>query len=320
MTRLAGLVVIVAATCAAATAAEPLDRYASAPAAELDFERRRSAETSARTTSRDRRYRAPSEPVRDNGFLIEEAFNQERTDIQHITNLVFQWDRYAGTPSRKWLYAYTIDIPLGSQKHEFSAMFTMAGGRESRPAGRIHDAGFGDTLLNYRYQLLADANAFWCTPRVSVILPTGDPAYRLGVGELGYEFALPVSRYGERWDVHWNVAYTYFPQLPSVVLPNLIDLENNLEGWTFGTALLYKGWGDVQPFVELMAYANTGYGDPGTAIDFNQVIINPGARFALTRTDDFEWVVGASVPIGLTPITPDVGVFFYMSLEHAFRD
>ncbi|MCE9603327.1 MAG: hypothetical protein K8U03_00315 [Planctomycetia bacterium] len=299
-----------------------------APAAELpaDFARTYEVQTQARSpydmgAVSHPHTKAGSEHVRDNGFLIEEAFNQEANEIQHIANWVYQWDRYAGVSSREWIYAYTMDVPLGSQDHEFSITVPLVGGREKVPgAADLREAGVADTLLSYRYQLLSSDDFLWCAPRASLIVPTGDSDYRLGVGEVGYEFFLPVSRYGKNFDFHFNLGYTYFPQMPNVVLPGLIDLESYLDGWTIGGTVLWKPRYDLHYFVEAVLNRNTGYNDFGRQFDLHQALINPGVRYAPFRSESFEWVVGVSVPIGLTAITPDVGAFVYMSLEHVFRD
>jgi hypothetical protein len=41
-------------------------------------------------------------------------------------------------------------------------------------------------------------------------------------------------------------------------------------------------------------------------------------RYAVCQFDEVEWVLGVAVPVGLTRDTPDIGVFAYMSVEHAF--
>ena len=51
----------------------------------------------------------------------------------------------------------------------------------------------------------------------------------------------------------------------------------------------------------------------------NQLFLNPGGRYAVCQFEEVEWVLGVSTPIGLTADTPDIGVFAYMSVEHAFR-
>lgn len=60
--------------------------------------------------------------IRDNGFLVEEAFNQEPGEVQNIFNWVHQWDRTAVRKTRDFTFAYTMELPLGSQKHQFSFM------------------------------------------------------------------------------------------------------------------------------------------------------------------------------------------------------
>jgi hypothetical protein len=49
-----------------------------------------------------------------------------------------------------------------------------------------------------------------------------------------------------------------------------------------------------------------------------QVFVNPGLRWAVIQ-GPVEWVLGASVPIGLTRDAPDIGIFAYMSIEFGFR-
>ena len=49
------------------------------------------------------------------------------------------------------------------------------------------------------------------------------------------------------------------------------------------------------------------------------VLVNPGVRYAVCQYEDVEWVLGVSVPVGLTRDSPDIGVFAYMSVEHTFR-
>src|SRR5215211_5146772 len=50
--------------------------------------------------------------IQDNSFLIEEAYNQERDEVQHTVTLQRQ--------KRDWFFNFTQDWPLGSQSHQFS--------------------------------------------------------------------------------------------------------------------------------------------------------------------------------------------------------
>ena len=47
-------------------------------------------------------------------------------------------------------------------------------------------------------------------------------------------------------------------------------------------------------------------------------LLSPGARYAFNFPNDAQLVVGLAVPIGLTSDSPDYGLFFYCSFEHAF--
>ena len=55
-----------------------------------------------------------STPIKDNSFLIEEAYNQEEGVVQHISN----WMRDRAT--NDWIYTFTQEWPIGSQTHQFS--------------------------------------------------------------------------------------------------------------------------------------------------------------------------------------------------------
>src|SRR5262245_35729829 len=58
--------------------------------------------------------------IRDNAFLVEEAYNQEKGVVQHIFNWVNLWDRTNESRTRDFLATYTMELPLGSQTHQFS--------------------------------------------------------------------------------------------------------------------------------------------------------------------------------------------------------
>ena len=57
---------------------------------------------------------AQSPPIEDNSFLIEEAYNQEPHVVQHIGT----WLR--ALRSAPWIFTFTQEWPLWSQRHQFS--------------------------------------------------------------------------------------------------------------------------------------------------------------------------------------------------------
>ena len=86
------------------------------------------------------------EPIADNSFLIEEAYNQEAGVVQHI-----------GTFARPdgggaWDASFTQEWPLLGMRHQIS--YTVPVAYEEGPG-----AGLGDVGLNYRYQLVGVSGA-----------------------------------------------------------------------------------------------------------------------------------------------------------------
>jgi len=88
---------------------------------------------------------AVGQGIADNSFLIEEAYNQERGVVQHIS----AWQR--ALRSTAWAFTFTQEWPLVTQTHQLS--YTIPLQRTARPS----TTGLGDAALNYRYQLRAGA-------------------------------------------------------------------------------------------------------------------------------------------------------------------
>src|SRR4051794_39606166 len=80
--------------------------------------------------------------IEDNSFLMEEAYNQEYGVVQHIQSFT------RDVRNDAYVYSFTQEWPIDlDPKHQFS--YTLQG---TRVAG-LDGFGWGDTLLNYRYQL-----------------------------------------------------------------------------------------------------------------------------------------------------------------------
>jgi hypothetical protein len=213
-----------------------------------------------------------------------------------------------------------MELPLGSQKHQFSfttqflTAFEQPGGGPATQQGDV-----GDTFLNYRYQLLANDDFLWCAPRVSLIVPTGDERFGLGTGEVGYQFNLPISRYGERFDFHFNAGATITPHVSLPLPAGSPSPTHDLRGYNLGASAFWKPQTYLHFFVEGLSLWGEEIDDFGRRDGGAQVFVNPGVRYAICQFEDVEWVIGASVPVGLTEDSPDLGAFAYMSVEHVFR-
>ena len=77
-----------------------------------------------------------SEPIRDNSFLIEEAYNQEAGVVQHVS-------AFARSEGGAWLYSFTQEWPLGGIAHQLSYSLALV------DPGPGLGAGLGDVALNW---------------------------------------------------------------------------------------------------------------------------------------------------------------------------
>lgn len=266
------------------------------------------------------RKKAGPSHIRDNAFLVEEAFNQEPGVAQHIFNWINFWDRTPQARARDFAATYTMELPLGSQAHQFSFVTQFLTAFEKPHGGQAAQGGdIGDTFLNYRYQLLADDDFLWSAPRFTLILPTGDERFGFGTGQLGYQFNLPVSKYGEVFDFHFNAGFTYTPNVKVPLANGLRSPGQDLRGCNVGASAFWKPETYLHFFVEALALRVEEIDEAGSRGAITQVFLNPGVRYAVIQAEEVEWVLGVSVPVGLTRDTPDIGVFAYMSIEHGFR-
>lgn len=140
---------------------------------------------------------------------------------------------------------------------------------------------------------------------------------------MGYCFNLPVSRYGDNFDFHFNAGVTYTPAVSTILandsgIGEVLSPRHNLSGYNLGASAFWKPRVDLHFFVETLALWNDEIDEIGFKRNNTQVFVNPGVRFAIIQ-DPVEWVLGVSVPVGLTRDSPDIGVFAYMSIEHTFR-
>jgi hypothetical protein len=239
--------------------------------------------------------------IQDNSFLLEEAYNQEDGVIQHIQ--AFQL-----MEGSNWAYSFTQEWPMPTQKHQFS--YTIPYLRVDEPET---ETGFGDVLVNYRYQaVLQDQIAF--SPRISLITPTGDDEHGLGSDAWGLQGNLPLSvEIADRWVTHWNLGTTFIPNARG-----LDGSQADITGFNYGASFIYIVNDDLNLMLELVGNTNETVGDGGRIETESSFFINPGMRFAIDFDSGLQIVPGLSFPIGVGPSEGEFGVLFYLSLEHPF--
>jgi hypothetical protein len=256
------------------------------------------------------------EHISDNSFLIEEAYNQEAGVVQHIFTWVPTWDREDDL--REFTFQYVMELPIGGETHQFSFTPLVFEEFSAEPAGGPEEeGGWGDTLLNYRYQLSMDEEESWMpaiAPRFSVILPTGDEDRGLGTGEVGYQFNLPISKELEAFALHFNAGVTSTPDVSVGGSPG-----RDLTGYNLGGSVIWLATYDFNFLLECVTFWDEDLDDLGNRDRTTSVILNPGIRYALFTGEEVQWVGGVGCPVGLSDDAPDIGVFIYMSVEHNFR-
>jgi hypothetical protein len=233
---------------------------------------------------------APAWPaaIEDNSFLIEEAYNQSPRVVQHISNF-----QYFGGAAQSRDYSFTQEWPVGGETHQLSYTLPYSWTRGAR--------GWGDILLNYRYQLLTHDAWAAVAPRVSLILATGPGEG----GRPGVQIGLPASKRLNAWlVVHANAGATLLPARAG-------------HAYYVGASVVGLVHPKLNVLVELISTFTVLSVDGAPDEDRNETILNPGLRYAL-NLGSLQIVPGVAVPIRLAGEHRGAGVFAYLSFEHPF--
>lgn len=239
----------------------------------------------------------PAAGIKDNSFLIDEAYNQDVGELQHVLTLQRQ--------NRDWLLTFGQEWALGSQAHQLGYSVPYSWLRST--GRRTH--GFGDIEINYRYQAWfesAKMPAF--APGISLILPTGSRINGTGEGSLGYEILLPFSKIvSDRVTLHANAGMTSF-----------FDVAGHQPtSFKLGGSAIYAVRRDFNLMLETVGEWNESVNDMREIEREFTLTISPGFRAALNFSNDAQFVLGLAAPITLARDTkPDFGVFLYLSFEH----
>lgn len=245
--------------------------------------------------------------IQDNSFLIEEAYNQERGVVQHISTFSRMWN------SKDWSYTFTQEWPgWKNWRHQFS--YTVTG----MHAGSFHGsgAGLGDTILNYRYQAVGSGEsrvAF--SPRLSVLLPTGGVEQGRSTGGAGVQANLPVSVVVQRRLItHWNAGGTFVPRAQ-----NADHLKASTVGYNLGQSFIAVVHPRFHLMLETFASGFQSVGGRATTAWCRTLYTSPGVRWAFNMKNGLQIVPGVAMPVGIGPSAGERGLFLYLSLEHPFR-
>jgi len=246
------------------------------------------------------------EAIQDNSFLIEEAYNQERGVVQHISTFTM----FNGG---SWVSSFTQEWPVPDVRHQLS--YTLAAAQVRDDAGSHR--GFGDAAINYRYQLIGDGTSTAAmAPRASLLLPTGNDASGLGTGAIGVQFNLPTSVVlHPRVVTHFNLGATWLHGARDAA-----GDKANLTVYSIGQSVVGLVTPRFNVLVELLFNAGEVVSGPGTHERVETLFVNPGIRWSHDFKNRLQVVPGIAVPLGLGPSSGSRAIFVYLSFEHPFKN
>jgi DtxR family transcriptional regulator, Mn-dependent transcriptional regulator len=226
--------------------------------------------------------------IKDNSMFVEESFNQDVGVVQNI--LTFQ----AGEGG-DWTSVFTQEWPLFSHTHQISYTLQFA------------DAGFGggiaDTLVNYRLQVVDEGPgrpAF--SPRVSLIVPTGNADADRGAGRAGVQVNLPFSKQVRDTYFHWNAGMTH---QAGETIPHLAG------------SVIYR----VRPMFNAMLETTADFprdDDPASQGRHAVGTISPGFRLGWNNGPK-QTVIAVGAPIEVSSDGTSFSLIGYFSYELPFK-
>lgn len=242
--------------------------------------------------------------IEDNSMFIEEAYNQEERVVQHISNLVLM-----PVGEKNIYYSFTQEWPAFGLKHQLS--YTL----QLYSISKADISGFGDLFINYRYQILYKQNFVTCAPRLSVIIPTGNHAERLGEGSWGLQFNLPISkRWCNQFINHFNLGTTFYYK----VKQQEVGFNHSLTSYFAGLSSIWLLSDKFNLMLEYMSYFVANPAVNNKVSYSNENIIAPAFRYAIDLKK-LQIVPGISVPFSVSKNDgTQVGLFFYLSFEHPY--
>lgn len=238
-----------------------------------------------------------SEPVRDNSFLVEEAFNQPAGVVQHV--LVLEAPTKGGlsfTLGEEW--------PIRGMRHQFSFSVPV-----QRPAiGGL--TGVGDVGLHYRYQLLGvSGGRTYLAPRMSVLLPTGDEALGTGAGGATIEALAPLTLEFSRVSFNANLGGSLTPRARDG--SGIVAATNTITAG--GSAM----WATTRTF-NLLLEALWNRETTVAGLAERGFTVSSGFRWAQDFAGGTQLVRGVAYSITRGSDATTRAVILYLSIEHAF--
>jgi hypothetical protein len=253
----------------------------------------------------------PIDGFDDNSFLVEEAYNQNRGEVQHILNTVYSND----FKRRGWSFNFEQEWWLFTEDHQVAFSIPFFHLREEGERQR----GVGDIQIEYRYQLTEEGlNIPAVAPGFSLILPTGNRDKGTGNGVVGYEWSIAASKkVASRLALHANLELTYLPKVRARLDDDQrLSPKRSLVSYDVRASVVFALSSDVHMLLEWVGEFEEEINDKGKKERDFKALLSPGIRAAVINKDDLQTVVGVGIPIGVNGPANNYGVFLYFSVEH----
>jgi Putative MetA-pathway of phenol degradation len=240
--------------------------------------------------------------IQDNSFLLEEAYNQDRGIVQHIST-------FSRSSGGDWLYSFTQEWPLGGINHQLSYTIPL---QRDKGTG----TGLGDIALNYRYQLIGNPqSSFLMAPRLTLLLPTGREEAGRGTGGVGFQANLPLTVVaGSRVVTHWNAGLTVTPSAR-----NTLGDKGATSSFNLGASIVWLIRSDLNFMLEGLWLSTQEVSGASVTRRENSAYLNPGIRWAFNYKSGLQVVPGLAYTFALQPSTDRDALFLYLSFEHPFK-
>ncbi len=239
-----------------------------------------------------------AEPVEDNSFLIEEAYNQEEGVVQFIN--VFK----RNSKTKDWDYTFINEIPVFSQAHQFSYEIPLS------HLGEANKTIISDVKFNYRREFFRNDKVV-STGRVSLFTPTGKYKEGTGSGKFSPEISLINSVIvSDKWVQHWNIGAGYIADAKDA-LGNVAN-NTNLFAGVSNVVLITDQFNFMLETLFSSSEATVGNNltEWGTS-----VVVSPSLRMAIDYKN-WQFVPGIAIPLGVGPQDKGSVEFLgYLSIE-----
>jgi hypothetical protein len=253
----------------------------------------------------------PIDEFSDHGFLLEEAYNQDRGEVQHTLNAVYSSDFWR----QGWSFNFEQEWWLFTQDHQVAFSIPFSHLREEGEKQR----GVGDIQIEYRYQLTEEGpNIPAVAPGFSLILPTGNRDKGTGNGVVGYEWRVAASKkVASRLALHANLGLTYLPKVRVPLDDNQrLSPKRSLVSYEVGASAVFALSSNIHMLLEWVGEFEEEINDKGKKEREFKAVLSPGIRAAVVNKDRLQSVVGVGIPIGVSGPAENYGVFLYFSVEH----